>query len=41
MSLAHNGALTAAFGRLSIKTVMTRSFGVTPVTSQDFVDAQR
>jgi flavin reductase (DIM6/NTAB) family NADH-FMN oxidoreductase RutF/DNA-binding GntR family transcriptional regulator len=41
VSLAHNGALTAAFGRLSIKTVMTRSFGVTPVTSQDFVDAQR
>lgn len=41
VSLAHNSALTAAFGRLSIKTVMTRSFGVTPVTSQDFIDAQR
>ena len=41
VSLAHNQPLTAAFGRLSIKTVMTRSFGVTPVTSQDFIDAQR
>jgi flavin reductase (DIM6/NTAB) family NADH-FMN oxidoreductase RutF/DNA-binding GntR family transcriptional regulator len=41
VSLAHNGALTAAFGRLSIRTVMTRSFGVTPVTSEEFVDAQR
>jgi flavin reductase (DIM6/NTAB) family NADH-FMN oxidoreductase RutF/DNA-binding GntR family transcriptional regulator len=41
VSLAHNQSLTAAFGRLSIKTVMTRSFGVTPVTSQDFIDAQR
>lgn len=41
VSLADNQALTAAFGRLSIKTVMTRSFGSTPVTSQDFVDVQR
>lgn len=41
VSLAHNPALTAAFGRLSIKTVMTRSFGSTPVTSQDFIEAQR
>ena len=41
VGLAHNAALTAAFGRLSIKTVMTRSFGVTPVTSQEFVEAQR
>jgi flavin reductase (DIM6/NTAB) family NADH-FMN oxidoreductase RutF/DNA-binding GntR family transcriptional regulator len=41
VSLAHNGALTAAFGRLSIRTVMTRSFGLTPVTSQEFIDAQR
>jgi flavin reductase (DIM6/NTAB) family NADH-FMN oxidoreductase RutF/DNA-binding GntR family transcriptional regulator len=41
VSLAHNAALTAAFGRLSIKTVMTRSFGATPVTSQAFVEAQR
>jgi flavin reductase (DIM6/NTAB) family NADH-FMN oxidoreductase RutF/DNA-binding GntR family transcriptional regulator len=41
VSLAGNPALTAAFGRLSIKNVMTRSFGSTPVTSQDFVEAQR
>jgi len=41
VSLARNPALTAAFGRLSIKTVMTRSFGSTPVTSQDFIEAQR
>jgi flavin reductase (DIM6/NTAB) family NADH-FMN oxidoreductase RutF/DNA-binding GntR family transcriptional regulator len=41
VSLAHNPVLTSAFGRLSIKTVMTRSFGVTPVTSQSFIDAQR
>lgn len=39
--LADNAALTAAFGRLSIKHVMTRSFGSTPVTSQSFVQAQR
>lgn len=39
--LAGNAALTAAFGRLSIKHVMTRSFGSTPVTSQSFVRAQR
>jgi flavin reductase (DIM6/NTAB) family NADH-FMN oxidoreductase RutF/DNA-binding GntR family transcriptional regulator len=41
VSLAHCPALTAAFGRLSIKTVMTRSFGATPVTSQEFIEAQR
>lgn len=41
VSLAGNAALTAAFGRLSIKNVMTRSFGSTPVTSQSFVDVQR
>jgi flavin reductase (DIM6/NTAB) family NADH-FMN oxidoreductase RutF/DNA-binding GntR family transcriptional regulator len=41
VSLAGNAALTAAFGRLSIRTVMTRSFGSTPVTSQDFIEAQR
>jgi flavin reductase (DIM6/NTAB) family NADH-FMN oxidoreductase RutF/DNA-binding GntR family transcriptional regulator len=41
VSLAHNPVLTSAFGQLSIKTVMTRSFGVTPVTSQSFIDAQR
>ncbi len=41
VSLAGNPALTAAFGRLSIKHVMTRSFGSTPVTSQSFIQAQR
>ena len=41
VSLAHNPLLTSTFGRLSIKTVMTRSFGSTPVTSQKFVEAQR
>jgi flavin reductase (DIM6/NTAB) family NADH-FMN oxidoreductase RutF/DNA-binding GntR family transcriptional regulator len=41
VSLAGSPALTAAFGRLSIKHVMTRSFGSTPVTSQSFVQAQR
>jgi flavin reductase (DIM6/NTAB) family NADH-FMN oxidoreductase RutF len=41
VSLADNAALTATFGRLSIKTVMTRSFGATPVTSQAFIEAQR
>ena len=41
VSLAHNAPLTTAFAQLHIKTVMTRSFGVTPVTSQSFVDAQR
>jgi flavin reductase (DIM6/NTAB) family NADH-FMN oxidoreductase RutF/DNA-binding GntR family transcriptional regulator len=41
VSLAGNAALTAAFGRLSIRTVMTRSFGSTPVTSQSFIEAQR
>ncbi len=40
VSLAHNPLLTSTFGRLSIKTVMTRSFGSTPVTSQKFVEAQ-
>lgn len=39
--LAGNPVLTAAFGGLSIKQVMTRSFGSTPVTSQLFIDAQR
>ena len=41
VSLAGSPALTAAFSRLSIKHVMTRSFGSTPVTSQSFVRAQR
>jgi DNA-binding FadR family transcriptional regulator len=40
VSLARNPLLTATFGRLSIKSVMTRSFGVTPETSQKFVEAQ-
>ena len=41
VALAGNPVLTGAFGELSIKTVMTRSFGVTPVTSQSFIDVQR
>lgn len=41
VSLAHSAPLTTAFAQLHIKTVMTRSFGVTPVTSQSFVEAQR
>jgi DNA-binding GntR family transcriptional regulator len=41
VSLAHNPLLTTTFGGLSIKTVMTRSFGSTPVTSEKFVEAQR
>ena len=40
VSLAHNPLLTSTFGRLSIKSVMTRSFGSTPVTSQKFVQIQ-
>ncbi len=40
MSLAHNPLLTSTFGRLSIKSVMTRSFGSTPITSQKFVEVQ-
>ncbi|WP_214103553.1 flavin reductase [Acrocarpospora catenulata] len=41
VGLAHNPLLTATFGGLSIKSVMTRSFGSTPVTSQKFIDVQR
>lgn len=41
VSLAHNQLLTTTFGSLSIKSVMTRSFGSTPVTSQKFIDVQR
>jgi flavin reductase (DIM6/NTAB) family NADH-FMN oxidoreductase RutF/DNA-binding GntR family transcriptional regulator len=41
VGLAGNPVLTATFGTLSIKQVMTRSFGSTPVTSQRFVEAQR
>ncbi|GAA3774385.1 hypothetical protein GCM10022225_72640 [Plantactinospora mayteni] len=40
VSLARNPLLTSTFGRLSIKSVMTRSFGSTPGTSQKFVAAQ-
>lgn len=40
VSLAHNPLLTSTFGGLSIKSVMTRSFGSTPVTSEKFVKAQ-
>lgn len=40
VSLAHNPLLTTTFGRLSIKSVMTRSFGSTPVTSEKFVEVQ-
>jgi flavin reductase (DIM6/NTAB) family NADH-FMN oxidoreductase RutF/DNA-binding GntR family transcriptional regulator len=40
VALAHNPLLTTTFGRLSIKSVMTRSFGSTPITSQKFVEAQ-
>jgi flavin reductase (DIM6/NTAB) family NADH-FMN oxidoreductase RutF/DNA-binding GntR family transcriptional regulator len=40
VSLAHNPLLTSTFGRLSIKSVMTRSFGSTPFTSQKFVEVQ-
>ncbi|MBL7258565.1 flavin reductase [Paractinoplanes lichenicola] len=40
VSLAGNPLLTNTFGRLGIKNVMTRSFGVTPETSQKFVEAQ-
>ena len=40
VSLARNPLLTTTFGRLSIKSVMTRSFGSTPVTSERFVEVQ-
>ncbi|MFF0371671.1 flavin reductase [Micromonospora sp. NPDC005087] len=40
VSLACNPLLTSTFGRLSIKSVMTRSFGSTPETSQKFVKVQ-
>lgn len=41
VGLAHNAFLTSTFGRLSLKSVMTRSFGSTPVTSQEFIHVQR
>jgi DNA-binding GntR family transcriptional regulator/flavin reductase (DIM6/NTAB) family NADH-FMN oxidoreductase RutF len=40
VSLAHIPLLTTTFGALSIKSVMTRSFGSTPVTSEKFVEVQ-
>lgn len=41
VDLSGNPALTAAFARLSLKGVMARSFGSTPVTSQRFIEVQR
>ena len=40
VGLAHNSLLTSTFSRLSIKSVMTRSFGSTPRSSQRFVSVQ-
>lgn len=41
VGLADNSLLNDMFDDLSIKTVMTRSFGTTPETSQEFVRVQR
>jgi flavin reductase (DIM6/NTAB) family NADH-FMN oxidoreductase RutF/DNA-binding GntR family transcriptional regulator len=41
VSFAHNAFLSSAFGRLSLKSVMTRSFGSTPQSSQEFIDVHR
>jgi flavin reductase (DIM6/NTAB) family NADH-FMN oxidoreductase RutF/DNA-binding GntR family transcriptional regulator len=41
VSLAKNTQLSAAFRRLSIRDVMARAFGATPVTSRLFIDVQR
>ena len=41
VSLTHNPLLITTFGKLSIKSVMTRSFGATPESSHEFIDAQR
>ncbi|MEI8055897.1 MAG: flavin reductase [Actinomycetes bacterium] len=41
IALARNRALSASFGRLSLRSVMSRSFGATPVTSQEFIRVQR
>lgn len=41
VDLADNALLSATYGSLAIKTVMTRSFGSTPKTSQRFISAQR
>jgi flavin reductase (DIM6/NTAB) family NADH-FMN oxidoreductase RutF/DNA-binding GntR family transcriptional regulator len=40
VSLVRNPLLTSMFGQLSIKSVMTRSFGSTPESSQQFVEVQ-
>jgi DNA-binding GntR family transcriptional regulator len=40
VGLARNPLLTSTFGRLSIKSVMTRSFGSTPESSQRFIAVQ-
>lgn len=40
VSMAGNPLLTSTFGRLSIKSVMTRSFGSTPESSQRFIAVQ-
>ncbi|UQX88971.1 flavin reductase [Jatrophihabitans telluris] len=39
--LARNSSLNVAFRQLAIKSVMTRSFGSTRESSQQFLDAQR
>jgi 4-nitrophenol 2-monooxygenase / 4-nitrocatechol 4-monooxygenase, reductase component len=41
IGLTGNELITSTFGRLSIKAVMTRSFGSTPATSSQFLDVQR
>jgi flavin reductase (DIM6/NTAB) family NADH-FMN oxidoreductase RutF len=41
VALAGNAQLLDAFRRLGVKDVMARAFGVTPVTSQIFVEVQR
>jgi len=41
VGLTGNRALSAAFEVLSLRAVMARSFGATPVTSQGFVEVQR
>jgi flavin reductase (DIM6/NTAB) family NADH-FMN oxidoreductase RutF/DNA-binding GntR family transcriptional regulator len=41
VEFAENATLESAFGSLSIKTVMARSFGSTTATSVDFVEVQR
>lgn len=41
VALANNSFLTSTFGRLSLRSVMTRSFGSTPVSSQEFINVHR